>query len=817
MKRQFTTLLGITVFLIGSVFGVIQEETLSSPYMTKDGKEIVVILSGDSNHRLITVTVENGEPLNYEQRQWGKGRQLYVDADDFPTLAKTGLHSDVELEQIKTITGRSIVEITELGRPGSLSGAGFMAEDEDIISILGGDNRLVSKLGLTHSQMAKPLYHEWNMILEDNKLKRLGRFWEHCILYNENKIFIKVEGSRGWQESLFNDEIKGMYQMEMWRELELEEKAFLLEKYPDLGEVRMTELQKKLSHIHTGEMVPYYIMRYGFYEGHTDYRADPIAISFVFGFKSLQEIEAAFPGKLYEALTEHHTRENVDTAKLYEELAGRYQFDRGGTPIVLLVYVNEGVLLVDEPRFPHARMEPVDLDKLEFRANHENGLYKFRFVRDKEGKIAESFWIVGEKEYAGFKLGVGPLPSRFTLEQLQEDFQQIRRAMEGMHPAMYDYISKEDFDVLFDQRFKELKSSMRLEDAFRVFASLMARMGCMHSNVWMPSGYWNNLSGKLFPIKMRFVGKDAYAYRSYSETDSLPAGAKILSINGKTMKKILRDLKTVISADARSDQYKKFRLGFRFPLIYSLFYGHPDSFDVVFQKPGEKTARKAVIHPVPTNRIWKNMIEPRDLDFDIWNDKSTAIMTIPHFDYYRDHDKFFGFVDGSFAEIEKKGIKNLIIDLRRNNGGDPFCAVRLFAHIAHEPVPYFSKPYGRYARLAEPVPLRENHYKGKLYVLIDGGGASTTGHLVGLLKYHKIGTLIGEETGATYICHDAKNSFLLRHTRFQVSVATGTFASAVQGLPQNRGILPDIRIPMAPQDMAAGKDTILEHTLSLIR
>jgi len=178
----------------------------------------------------------------------------------------------------------------------------------------------------------------------------------------------------------------------------------------------------------------------------------------------------------------------------YEELAGKYQFDRGGTPIVLLVYVKEGTLMVDEPRYPHARMEPVDLNRLEFRANHENGLYKFRFVRDRAGQIAEGFWIVGEKEYAGFKLGVGLLPSRFTLEQLQEDFQQIQRAMEGMHPAMYDYTSEEDFDVLFDHRFKELNSSMRLEDAFCVFASLMARMGCMHSNVWMPSGYWSRLS-----------------------------------------------------------------------------------------------------------------------------------------------------------------------------------------------------------------------------------------------------------------------------------------------------------------------------------
>ena len=160
-------------------------------------------------------------------------------------------------------------------------------------------------------------------------------------------------------------------------------------------------------------------------------------------------------------------------------------------------------------------------------------------------------------------------------------------------------------------------------------------------------------------------------------------------------------------------------------------------------------------------------------------------MTIPHFAYYNDHDKFYRFVDGSVAEIEKKGIRNLIIDLRRNNGGDPFCAVHLFSYISHKAVPYFSKPYGRYARLAEPVPLRENHFKGKLYVLIDGGGDSTTGHLLGLLKYHKIGTLVGEETGATYICHDAHTSFLLKHSRFQVSVATGTFASAVQSLPQD--------------------------------
>ena len=54
-------------------------------------------------------------------------------------------------------------------------------------------------------------------------------------------------------------------------------------------------------------MEPYYVMRYGFYEGHTSYRADPIAISFIFGLRTLTQLETAFKGKLYTTLTCHFT------------------------------------------------------------------------------------------------------------------------------------------------------------------------------------------------------------------------------------------------------------------------------------------------------------------------------------------------------------------------------------------------------------------------------------------------------------------------------------------------------------------------------
>ena len=68
---------------------------------------------------------------------------------------------------------------------------------------------------------------------------------------------------------------------------------------------QMPDLEKNLFKISFSEMAPYYIMRYGFYEGHTEYRTDPIAVSFIFGLKSLEEIDRAFDGNLYEALTKH--------------------------------------------------------------------------------------------------------------------------------------------------------------------------------------------------------------------------------------------------------------------------------------------------------------------------------------------------------------------------------------------------------------------------------------------------------------------------------------------------------------------------------
>ena len=274
---------------------------LPSPFISTNNKEYVIAVTKEMKYAIIQVTLSNDREIC---------QQLIVDTTDFLLLAQSGLHSEERLNQIKTITGRSLDKITELGRTGGLSQAGFLAQDENIIAVIKGDNRIVSQLRLTHPQLAKPLFHVLNMMDTDLSLNRWNMAkhrWENIqyFFYNNRKVFVEAGDTKGGQMSIFDDKIEGGFHIKLWREFEKEEIKLLKDRYGQLPATKFDSLKTLLSFINTGEIEPQYIMRYGFYEGHTFWRTDPISISFIFGIKTLAEIEKVFKGELYEILTNH--------------------------------------------------------------------------------------------------------------------------------------------------------------------------------------------------------------------------------------------------------------------------------------------------------------------------------------------------------------------------------------------------------------------------------------------------------------------------------------------------------------------------------
>ena len=202
---------------------------------------------------------------------------------------------------------------------------------------------------------------------------------------------------------------------------------------------------------------------------------------------------------------------------------------------------------------------------------------------------------------------------------------------------------------------------------------------------------------------------------------------------------------------------------------------------------------------------------------DFLEAKSTAVMTVKTFIYYDRVDYFRDFMSRSFRQIREKDIENLILDLRGNDGGDPFCAVILYSYLEKEPAPYFAEPYGRYAELAKPVPLPDDRFTGRLFILLDGRCGSTNGHFSALLKYHKIGKFVGTPSGSTYKCNAGKNTeFTLDKTSLILTLGRSTYAAAVEGMDKAKPIMPDFPVQVTYRDFLDGKDPYLETAIRVI-
>jgi C-terminal processing protease CtpA/Prc len=300
---------------------------------------------------------------------------------------------------------------------------------------------------------------------------------------------------------------------------------------------------------------------------------------------------------------------------------------------------------------------------------------------------------------------------------------------------------------------------------------------------------------------------------------------EIVSINGKPIHEVLEALKANISADGYMDSRKLYKINQSPRFFYGLQFGFPDRFRFVYRLSDQSEPLSFECDPVDLQTVEDAQAEinitefnPLDftLDLDISDQLDTAVLTIRSFVYYDHPEKFNDFIDDAFAKIHRRKIKNLLLDLRNNGGGNPFCTSHLFSYLIPKPLCYFAEEYRRYARLASPIPRAENAFEGRLFILINGGCFSSTPHLCALFKYHKIGTFIGTEAGATYTCNGATKEIKLNHTGFITVVSRRSYAAAVEGFADDRGILPDHEVMPRIDDLIQGRDVQKEYALELI-
>jgi len=408
----------------------------------------------------------------------------------------------------------------------------------------------------------------------------------------------------------------------------------------------------------------------------------------------------------------------------------------------------------------------------------------------------------------------------FSIEELKEDFIQLRQSLEELHCALYEYTSKEVFDGLFENQFNQINTPMDYNEYYNIVNPLLVRVGCMHTGIWMPGEFWDLGTNNFFPLQLKLIEGKAVVAGYYNDTAQVPIKSVILEINSRPIDEIIIEVENSIISDAFIRQFQRAGFEKRFPLVYASIYGFPEEYNVTYLLPGQKTTISTKLIPADHESvrkiIFKNFGHP-PLTLKLMEKENIAVIKIPTFSFYDRVEYFTNFLDSSFQIIKEKNITNLILDLRGNDGGDPFCSVPLFSYLEKEPTKYFAEEYGRYSEFGKPIPPAKNNFTGNLYTLIDHHCGSTNGHFSALLKYNKIGKFVGVEGGATYKCNASIEEFSLKNTHLIVNVAQRTYSAAVEGMDKTKGVEPDYVVEQSYNDFLNGKDSVMEYTIKLIK
>ena len=412
---------------------------------------------------------------------------------------------------------------------------------------------------------------------------------------------------------------------------------------------------------------------------------------------------------------------------------------------------------------------------------------------------------------------------KFPAAQLRNDFTQLKDLLDHNHPVLKAFKKETLLDEYYDSVMDSLTDSLTIVDYYLLVRPLVSQINCGHTHLWLPEGYWSKMIHNFehFPCKLYFDSNRAYVRYNYSADSMLTPGTEIMSINGTAMADIIGNFLLLIPSEGHNSTSKYYHMN---QISFGLFPGYgqfPERYIVEFIPPGGNNPQVDTIEAAGYEQIkqhgYKPMIpdEINSYGLNIIDSLKTAIIDIDFFPY-ENKDQQRSFLQDAFERIKNLGLTSLIIDVRDNEGGDPFMASLLISYIIDRDYTYFADFVIGYPDLKRPMAPSTPNFRGDVYILMNGGSFSSTGHFLSLIRYYSLGKLVGEESGGTYHCNGCVKEFELDNTGLLLECPRCFFRTKVYGFNSDRGIFPDISIKPAIDDMINGSDAVMDSILTII-
>ena len=454
---------------------------------------------------------------------------------------------------------------------------------------------------------------------------------------------------------------------------------------------------------------------------------------------------------------------------------------------------------------------------------------------------------------------------------LIKDLHTLQKVIVQNHPSTYWYTPKDSMDFYFSSALASIKDSMSAWQFKNVVASYLTNIKCGHTSVHFSPKLTKQYASyrfPQFPLQLKVWKDSAVVIGNLHRKDSIfKRGTIVTGINQLPIKHLVDSMYGIISTDGNSINFKSQVLTNNFAGWYKARFGDADSvYQISYIDSAGYAKTSSIVAYVPPKPKKDSLKKTTDtankskttkpVAVKKWtllidSSANTAFMNLSSFS----GSGLRKFMRQSFRAIKTRGVKNLVVDLRSNGGGNIKNSTRLSQYISDHSfkiadsvvannrgigkVPLSSFLNVMYYALAKTViskkeadgkfhfkrfekhyyaPIKKNHFDGSVYILQGGYTFSASTLFTSPLIKQKNVTIVGEETGGGYYGNSAMMIPTIKLPQSGLLFRLPLYRLVMDKTrPKGGGVMPDVFVDPSSYAIKQGFDIKLETVKKMIQ
>ncbi|RUO41980.1 peptidase S41 [Pseudidiomarina aestuarii] len=424
---------------------------------------------------------------------------------------------------------------------------------------------------------------------------------------------------------------------------------------------------------------------------------------------------------------------------------------------------------------------------------------------------------------------------KISVTELHQDIDAFVAGVQARHPDFDGYANQQELQQSVLKLKQHIDQPLTRVEFFRYVGQLSHLFNDGHSFlIWPYQEYAAAVDAGTapFPFAVKEQDGSLYLARDYnlstdSESKTLVAGSRIISINGVSAEQIIEQGQHFVGGETQ--RLREAFVAARFPYILWAVFGMIGNFELEVQHETQVDSIK-----LNSTQQWQSQtaqVAHSELELQIL-EPGLGYLRVSSFDV--DPEQFADDIAEYFSTIKQQNIQHLIIDIRDNTGGNTDTATELASYLADKPFQLVSHVterlnednrgwFGYKGSVGDIIrtpwtdevnPKSEaRRFTGNVYVLIGPVTYSAAIVFATTVQDNEMGTLVGESTGG-YANQTAQgNLFNLPHSQLRAYVATRLLVRP-NGAREVTTVVPDV---IVQPDVASGSDTALTKIKELLQ